>query len=78
MILKLSVDRIESGIAVCYDSNDKKYELPAEGLSEGELISVEFDSNGKPVSVARLTEETEKLKHEIASRTKSLFNRKKI
>ena len=77
MILKLSVDRIESGIAICYDDDCKKYELPANGLLEGEIISVEFDSGGKPASVTHLTEETEKLKREMASRTKKLFNRNK-
>ena len=77
MILTLSVDRIESGIAVCYDDNDKKYELPADGLVEGEIISAVFDSSEKLVSFTHLKEETEALRRQMAARTKSLFNRNK-
>ena len=77
MILKLSVDRIESGIAVCYDDNDKKHELPAGDLSEGELISAEFDSDGKLLSITHLVEETESVRREMARRTKNIFNRNK-
>ena len=77
MIFKLSVDRIESGIAVCYDDDDKKYELPADGLAEGEIISAVFDSNGKLVSVTHLRDETESLRRQAAARTKGLFNRNK-
>ena len=75
MILKLSVDRIESGIAVCYDDNDKKHELPAGDLSEGELISAEFDSGGNLLSITHLAKETENARREMARRTKNLFNR---
>lgn len=77
MILKLSVDRIESGIAVCYDVNDKKHELPAQGLSEGDIISAKFDENGNFTSAEVLKEETERRRSMLASRTKNLFNRNK-
>jgi len=77
MILKLSVDRIENGIAVCYDGNDKKYELPSDGLFDGDLISAEFDGDGKFLSAKRLKGETESRKSELASRTRNLFNRNK-
>ena len=75
--MRLSVDRIENGIAVCYDGNQKKYELPADRLSEGFLIDAEFDGNGNLISVTVLTGETETLRKKMAERTKNLFNRKK-
>lgn len=77
MILKLSVDRIENGIAVCYDCNDKKYELPSDGLFDGDLISAEFDGDENFLSAKRLKGETESRKSELASRTRNLFNRNK-
>ena len=77
MILKLSVDRIKSGIAVCYDNDCKKYELPSDGLCEGEIISARFDSNGVLISVTHLPSETEDLRRQTAARTKNLFNRNK-
>ena len=77
MVLKLSVDRIESGIAVCYDGGCKKYELPSCGLAEGNMISATFDGNGKFISAEVLKDETERRRSELASRTKALFNRNK-
>lgn len=77
MVFKLSVDRIESGIAVCYDDNDKKYELRTGGLSEGDIIEAEFDENGTFLSHKVLTEETKRKKNELSLRTKKLFNRNK-
>lgn len=77
MVLKLSVDRIENAIAVCYDDGCKKYELPSDGLFEGDIISAEFDENGKLISATPLADETKKRKSELASRTKNLFNRNK-
>lgn len=77
MEIKLSVDRIESGIAVCYDQGDKKYEISADGLAEGLIISAEFDESGNFISAKPLYEETEALRGEIASRTRALFKRNK-
>lgn len=77
MRIKLSVDRIESGIAVCYDDECKKYEIPADGLAEGDIISAEFDSDKKPVSFEKLKKETSSRRREMASRTQKLFNRNK-
>ena len=76
-MLKLSVDRIVNSIAVCYDDNDKKFEIPALGLAEGDVISAELDESGKLCNVYVLKEETERKKAELALRTKNLFNRKK-
>ena len=73
MDLRLSVDRVENGIAVCYDDNDKKYELLLDGVSEGDIISVSFDTDGSLLSVNRLENETEARRSELASRTKNLF-----
>ena len=75
--MKLSVDRIENGIAVCYDDNCKKCEIPAHGLSEGVIIEAEFDENDKFVRASVLAEETEVRRKNLAARTKNLFNRKK-
>ena len=76
-MLKLSVDRIVNSIAVCYDDNDKKFEIPADGLAAGDIISAELDESGKLCNVSVLKEETEIKKAELALRTKNLFNRKK-
>lgn len=72
--IKLSVDRIEGGIAVCY-GGDKKYELPAEGLAEGLIVLAEFDKDGKMISVTPLEDETEKRKKDLSARTKNIFKR---
>lgn len=77
MLLKLSVDRIEQGIAVCYSDDDEKYELSVSGLSEGDIIAAEFDKSGKLISYTVLTDETQQKKSELAMRTKNLFNRNK-
>lgn len=77
MLLKLSVDRIEQGIAVCYNDDDEKYELSVSGLSEGDIIAAEFDKNGKLISYTVLADETQQKKSELAMRTKNLFKRNK-
>ena len=76
MTVKLSVDRIEGQTAVCYD-DFKKYNLPASGLSEGDIVLAEFDAEIKLISLEVLKDETKKKKSELASRTNALFNRKK-
>ena len=77
MEIKLSLDRIEGEIAVCYDESGNKYEIPANKLSEGLIISAVFDENGNFVSATPLPEETEARKKELASRAKALFKRNK-
>ena len=74
MTIKLSVDRIDGAVAVCYD-DEKKYEIPAPGLKEGDIILAEFDEEMKLISRNILQGETEKKKSEMALRTKNLFNR---
>jgi hypothetical protein len=76
MTLTLSVDRIENGVAVCYDDHTK-YHIPAEGLFEGAMISAEFDADGNLISASVLTEETENRKKQLADRSKNLFKRNK-
>ena len=76
MEIKLSVDRIENGIAVCY-GNDRKYELPQDGLYEGLIILAKFDECGKFISFTPLDGETDREKKNLAARTKNLFNRNK-
>ena len=76
MTVKLSVDRIEGQIAVCYDDS-KKYHLPANGLSEGDILLASFDGEMKLISFELLKDETQAKKSEMASRTKNLFNRNK-
>ena len=76
MEIKLSVDRIEGGIAVCY-SDKKKYELPADGLREGLIILASFDGDGNLSSITPLESETAKERTAMSERTKALFRRNK-
>ena len=75
-MIKLSVDRIINNIAVCYDDDCRKCEIPADGLREGDIISAEFDESQKLITCHILKEETEKRRRELAARTRALFNRK--
>ncbi|MBQ7292392.1 MAG: DUF3006 domain-containing protein [Clostridia bacterium] len=77
MAIKLSVDRICNDIAICYDDECKKYEIPSYALKEGDMVSAEFDSSGNFISATPLPEETEARRKELASKTKMLFNRNK-
>ena len=76
MEIKLSVDRIEGDIAICYDG-DKKYELPAHRLYEGLIVSATIDGNGNLLSLTPLYKETKKQKQALFERTRALFNRSK-
>ena len=77
MEIKLSIDRIEGGIAVCYDESDKKYEISADGLTEGLIIYAEFDESGNFISARPLYEDTDTRRKELSSRTRALFKRNK-
>ena len=77
MEIKLSLDRIEGEVAVCYDGDGNKYEIPASGLSECMIISAVFDENGNFISACPLRDETETVKKELSARTKALFKRNK-
>ena len=76
MKIKMSVDRIATDVAICYDDNDKKYEIPLKlaDLKAGDVIFVTFDGDS-PVCATVLKEETEQIKKDLAKRTKNLFNR---
>lgn len=77
MTVKLSVDRICKNVAICYDDDCKKYEIPSSELNEGDLISVEFDTLGNFISATPLPKETEARRKELAEKTKTLFKRNK-
>ena len=77
MSIKLSVDRICKSIAICYDDDCKKYEIPSLGLKEGDMLSAEFDNLGNFISAEPLPKETEARRKELAAKTKTLFNRTK-
>ena len=77
MTVKLSVDRICKNVAICYDDDLKKYEIPSFKLKEGDLVSVEFDAFGNFILATPLPEETEARRKELANKTKMLFNRSK-
>lgn len=77
--MRLTLDRIEEGIAVCFDESGTKYEIACEhldGALEGDLFETEI--NGDEIKVIRiLREETEMKKASNADRLKNLFNRRK-
>ena len=72
-----SLDRIEDGIAVCYDENQKKYEFPASliPLERGSLFEAEI-LDGLPHSVRFLEEQTALVKKRNKSRLDALLARK--
>lgn len=73
---KFSVDRIEGGIAVCYDQNEKKYEFPAEliGLARGSLFEATV-IDGTPTEIVYLEKETLETKKQMKQRLDNLFRR---
>lgn len=79
MEIKMYVDRIAALVAICYDDNDKKHEIPISlsTFKVGDVISVVFDDKNVPTSVKILKEETESRRADLAKKTKDLFNRNK-
>ena len=77
MKIVFSLDRKESGIAVCYDGNQKKYEFPAElvPLACGSLFEAEL-KDGLPSDVRFLEEQTVLVKKQNKKRLDALFSRK--
>lgn len=73
---KFSVDRIENGIAVCYDENMKKYEFSETlvPLARGSLFEAEL-VNGKPTDIVYLEQETLEVKKQMKQRLDNLFGR---
>ena len=75
---KFSVDRIEDGIAVCYDEDSKKYEFSAEALalSRGSIFEATL-VNGVPTDIVYLEKETLETKQNMKKRLDALFRRNK-
>ena len=75
---KFSVDRIEDGIAVCYDEDGKKYEFSAEalGLARTSLFEATL-ADGIPTDVVFLADETAKTQETMKKRLDALFARRK-
>lgn len=75
---KFSVDRIEDGIAVCYDEDSKKYEFSADtlDLSRGSLFEATL-VNGVPTDIVFLEKETLETKQNMKKRLDALFDRNK-
>lgn len=71
---KLTVDRIEEGIAVCFDENGRKFEI-SDPLAEGDIINVDIDDLGAVTLICKNDEEKEKKRSDNSSRLRSLFSR---
>lgn len=74
MIIKLTVDRIESGIAVCIDEKERKYECSINAV-EGDIFEAEISDIGEVTFIRKLENETLEKKTNNASRLNSLFMR---
>ena len=74
--MKYTVDRIESGFAVCEDENgnltDIELAILPEGVSEGDIIRI---TDGETVV---LKEETDERRRKIAEKRKAVFERKRV
>ena len=72
-----SLDRIEDGIAVCYDEEQKKHEFPASlvPLERGSLFEATL-LDGLPHGVRFLEEQTALVKKRNKSRLDALLARK--
>ena len=75
---KFSIDRIEDGVAVCYDENSKKHEFSADalGLARGSLFEATL-VNGEPTEIVYLEKETLDTKQSMKKRLSALFDRNK-
>ena len=73
---KFSVDRIEDGIAVCYDENSKKYEFSADTvrLARGSIFEATL-TDGVPTDIVYLEKETLETKATMKRRLDALFRR---
>ena len=74
MKLKLTVDRIEEGVSVCFDDQEKKYEIVGR-FPEGAVLSCEMNEEGSIDVISVMTEETEDKKTKNAARLAALFMR---
>lgn len=75
---RFSIDRIEGGVAVCYDENSKKYEFSAEAvaLARGSLFEAKL-VDGVPTDIVYLEKETLDTKQSMKKRLSALFCRNK-
>ena len=71
---KLTVDRVEEGIAVCFDEAGEKY-LLSEALCEGDIISVYISDSGEISVLHKHTSEADEKKKQNSSRLSALFGR---
>lgn len=74
MIIKLTVDRIEGGVAVCFDDFEKKYECTAP-VAEGDVFEAEMSDEGEITFIRILKEETLGKTENNSLRLKALFRR---
>ena len=76
MFVKLTIDRFENGYAVCFDDNEKKYDIPKNtlpNLREDDIFTADMSQDGKVSNVNYLKEETERKKAEILENYQKLF-----
>ncbi len=75
--IKLYIDRIESGIAVAFTKNGKKYTFNCDNLKliDGDIIEACFDEKGKVSQVTVLPAETENVKKRLSERLMNLFKK---
>jgi len=71
-----TVDRIENNIAVLFDDDDKKSDVPVanlpKGLKEGDILSFDAENNIYIID----KDKTSQVKSNIDDRFKSLFKKK--
>ncbi|MBQ8208384.1 MAG: DUF3006 domain-containing protein [Clostridia bacterium] len=74
MIKKLTVDRIESDIAVLFDEDGNKYSAPI-SFKEGAILECEIAEDGNITVLHSLEAETAERKAKNASRLRALFEK---
>lgn len=74
---RFTLDRIEEGIAVCFDDNEKEYTVSADslGLQPDDIFLAYYDGTIF-CDVEYLKKETEEKKAEMQRRLNQLFGRK--
>lgn len=87
MRLRFSLDRVESGIAVCLCESEghgeEKYEFSLEhtpalrGLADGTLFDATLDAKGNACEIIVLHELTEQRRARNSARLRALFDKSK-
>lgn len=76
MEIKLTLDRIEEGIAILLDSEGKIFELKDKcDFTEGDVLLCRIDDNCEITVIKKMNDETEVKKNEMSNRLRSLFSR---